>query len=293
MIEVDGLSKIYPNGKGVFDVSFSVAEGEALGFLGPNGAGKTTTIRVLLGFTNATKGACRVNGLDCRKATVEIHKTLGYVPGEMSFLDYMTGNQFLNLIAEMHGTKNARRRSGLIERLDLDAGQRIRRMSKGMKQKVGLIAALAHDPPVLILDEPTSGLDPLMQRRFIELINEERGRGKTVLMSSHQFDEVDRTCQRAVIIRQGHIVATEEIASLKASLRRSYIVTVGSTSDVETIKASGIAHRILSATTVEIFVGSDYARMLSTLATCQVTGLESTSQSLEQVFIQYYGQEVQ
>jgi ABC-2 type transport system ATP-binding protein len=132
-----------------------------------------------------------------------------------------------------------------------------------------------------------------MQRRFIELINEERGRGKTVLMSSHQFDEVDRTCQRAVIIRQGHIVATEEIASLKASLRRSYIVTVGSTSDVETIKASGIAHRILSATTVEIFVGSDYARMLSTLATCQVTGLESTSQSLEQVFIQYYGQEVQ
>ncbi|KAF0195727.1 MAG: ABC transporter ATP-binding protein [Bacillota bacterium] len=160
-----------------------------------------------------------------------------------------------------------------------------------MKQKVGLIAAFMHDPEVLILDEPTSGLDPLMQKRFIELVMEEKGRGKTVLMSSHMFDEVDRTCERAAIIREGKIVAVEDIASLKSSLRKSYLVSVADSSDLERIKASGLDYRMADDNRVEIFIGSDYMMMMTTLASCNVTSLDTAAQTLEQIFIRYYGKE--
>ncbi len=219
MISVENMSKVYANGKGVFDVDLKVSEGEVFGFLGPNGAGKTTTIRVLLGFTNATRGGCSINGLDCRARAADIQKQLGYVPGEMAFFENMTGIQFLKFMAEMRGTKETKRQEQLVELFELETGPSIRKMSKGMKQKLGLVAAFMHDPAILILDEPTSGLDPLMQRRFIELIMDEKKQGKTILMSSHLFDEVDRTCGRAAIIREGRIAALEDIASLKSSLR--------------------------------------------------------------------------
>ncbi len=292
MIEVEQLSKVYSNGKGIFDVDFRVPEGEVFGFLGPNGAGKTTAIRVLLGFTNPTKGSCRVNGLDCRAETATIQRQLGYVPGEIAFFENMTGIQFMQFMADMRGTRDTTYRDRLIERFELESDRRIRKMSKGMKQKVGLITAFMHDPAVLILDEPTSGLDPLMQRRFVELIREEKGRGKTVLMSSHMFDEVDRTCERAAIIREGRIVAVEDIASLKSSLRKSYLVTIVDASDMEKIKSSGLEHHQLDEHRVEIFIGNDYHHMLSTLADCQVTSLDAPAQALEQIFIRFYGKEV-
>lgn len=186
---------------------------------------------------------------------------------------------------------DAKRRDSLIERFELESDRKIRKMSKGMKQKVGLIAAFMHDPEVLILDEPTSGLDPLMQKRFIELVMEEKGRGKTVLMSSHMFDEVDRTCERAAIIREGKIVAVEDIASLKSSLRKSYLVSVADSSDLERIKASGLDYRMADDNRVEIFIGSDYMMMMTTLASCNVTSLDTAAQTLEQIFIRYYGKE--
>ncbi|MGI6359128.1 MAG: ABC transporter ATP-binding protein [Bacillota bacterium] len=292
MIEVKQLSKIYSNGKGIFDVGFRVHEGEVFGFLGPNGAGKTTTIRVLLGFTNPTQGSCRINGLDCRAQTEVIQRQLGYVPGEIAFFENMTGMQFMQFMADMRGTTDITLRDRLIERFELESDRKIRKMSKGMKQKVGLITAFMHDPAVLILDEPTSGLDPLMQRRFVELIREERGRGKTVLMSSHMFDEVDRTCERAAIIREGRIVAVEDIASLKSSLRKSYLVTVADALDVEKIKSSGLEHQQLDEHRVEIFISNDYHKMLTTLAGCQVTSLDAPAQALEQTFIRFYGKGV-
>ncbi len=293
MIEVENLSKVYTNGKGIFDVSFQVAQGEVFGFMGPNGAGKTTTIRVMLGFTSAAKGSCRINGLDCWSSAATIQERLGYVPGESAFFDNMTGMQFMTFVAEMRGTTDTRRRDRLIERFELEGDSKIRKMSKGMKQKVGLITAFMHDPEVLVLDEPTSGLDPLMQRRFVDLIAEERQRGKTILMSSHLFDEVERTCDRAAIIREGRIAAVEDIANLRASLRRSYVVTVAGGSDMATIKNSGLDYRAIDDVSVEVFVSGDYNKMLSTLAACTVTGLDVGAQSLEQVFIRYYGQEVE
>lgn len=291
MIATHNLSKVYSNGKGIFNINLRVEEGEVFGFLGPNGAGKTTTIRVLLGFTNPTAGNCTISGLDCRTHSAEIQESLGYIPGEIAFFDNMTGQQFLEFMADMRGTKDIRLRDNLIERFELESDRPIHKMSKGMKQKLAIVAAFMHDPEVLILDEPTSGLDPLMQRRFIELILEEQQRGKTIFMSSHRFDEVERTCTRAAIIREGKIVAIEDVGTLKTSQRKSYLVSVAGTADVEKIKASGLKYVAAGPNRMEIFIGDDYSKLLSTLARCNVTNLDVPNQTLEQTFIRYYGKE--
>ena len=216
VIALSHITKDYGGGHGVFDVSFAVEQGEVFGFLGPNGAGKTTTIRQLMGFLAPDSGTCTINGLDCRTQTAAIQKNMGYIPGEPALPDDMRGGEFIRFLAAYRGMRGTGRAGELCERFELDASGRIRRMSKGMKQKVAIVCALMHDPAVLILDEPTSGLDPLMQNRFIDLILEEKQRGKTVLMSSHMFEEVERTCARVGILREGRLAAVEEIGTLKA-----------------------------------------------------------------------------
>lgn len=288
MIQVRNLSKVYSNGKGVFDLDFEVSEGEVFGFLGPNGSGKTTTIRMLLGFTNPTKGNSSINGLDARTKTQEIQKFSGYVPGEIAFFDNMTGTEFLDFMKRMRGFNGKDRQKELIELLELETKGRIRKMSKGMKQKLGLVAAFMHDPSVLILDEPTSGLDPLMQKRFIELILQEKKRGKTILMSSHLFDEVERTCERTAIIREGIIVAKERIDELKKTLKKSYIVTFEEASDMERIKTSNLNYKLLEDRKVEIQIEEDYQTMLSILSGCKVVDLDAPKKTLEDIFIKYY-----
>lgn len=291
MIEVKDLSKIYSNGKGVFDINFKVEKGEVFGFLGPNGAGKTTTIRNLLGFTNPTKGSCSINGMDCRKEASRIQKILGYIPGETAFFDNMTGIQFINFISDMRGMDCSKRRDYLIDFFELEANRKIRKMSKGMKQKVALITVFMHDPEVIILDEPTSGLDPLMQRRFVELIKEEKKKGKTILMSSHIFDEVERTCDRAAIIKEGRIVAMENISTLKSSIKKSYFVTVSSDEDIEKIKSGGLEFKTIDENRLEIFISDEFKKLFETLSKCNVKDLETSSKTLEEIFIRYYNKE--
>ena len=203
IIEIIGLTKDYGDHKGIFDLTFTVEEGEVFGYLGPNGAGKTTTIRHLMGFLNPDKGSSKILGLDCRSERAEIMKHLGYLPGEIAFFDGMSGMEFLNFMAEMRGLTDVSLRDKLVDLFELDTKGKIRKMSKGMKQNLGIVCAFMHDPRVLILDEPTSGLDPLMQKTFANLILEEKSKGKTILMSSHSFEEVERTCDRVGIIRQG------------------------------------------------------------------------------------------
>lgn len=289
MINIEALTKLYSNGKGVREISFEVKEGEVFGFMGPNGAGKTTTLRQLMGFVHPTSGKATIQGLDCWRDAAQIQKTLGYVPGEIAFYDYMTGLQFLTFIDELRGRKDHIRRSQLIDRFELEPGGKIRKMSKGMKQKVGLIAAFMHDPEVIILDEPTSGLDPLMQKRFIELIIEERGRGKTVLMSSHLFDEIDQTCERAAIIREGELVAVENIQLLKAALPQSFVVTMEDKQSMAILQSSTLNYIQRAPLIVEIFVKEDYDPMLRLLAQCKVAHMVSTPQTLEQIFMDFYG----
>lgn len=290
IIKVDNLTKTYKNGKGIFDVNFEVKEGEAFGYLGPNGAGKTTTIRQLMGFTNADKGSATIMGMDCRQEAEKIQKLVGYLPGEIAFFDNMTGTQFLEFMNDMRGSKDTSRMKELMERFELDASRKIRKMSKGMKQKVGIITAFMHDPKVYILDEPTSGLDPLMQKSFIDLVVEEKGRGKTVIMSSHIFEEIERTSDRVGVIRDGRMVALEEINLIKESLRKVFVVTVTSNEDINIIKASGLNIDKISGMQLEIVVTSNYRLFNETLAKCKIVSIDTLNQSLEQVFMKYYGQ---
>ena len=289
MIEVSGLTQPYRGGKGVFDLDFSIEKGEVFGYLGPNGAGKTTTIRNLLGFTNASAGSARINGLDCRKEATDLQRIIGYLPGEIAFLDYMTGAGFLDFMCELRGTKDRSRRNGLVERFELETSGKIKRMSKGMKQKLAIVTAFMHDPEVYILDEPTSGLDPFMQNIFMDLIDEERSRGKTIMMSSHLFEEVQRSCSRAGIIREGRIVAIEDIDSLNAMKQKTYTVTLTEQSEADHIVAGSLEAKRISPTRVEIKVGGDYQGFFKELSARNVVGLYAQAQSLEDVFMKYYG----
>ncbi|MGM0689738.1 MAG: ABC transporter ATP-binding protein [Bacillota bacterium] len=292
MINIESLTFQYSTGKGIFDLNFSVEEGEVFGYLGPNGSGKTTTIRNLLGFVKPGNGKCAINGLDCWNNARQIQKELGYLPGEIAFIDEMTGTQFLNLIGDMRGSRNKSRRDSLIDRFELDPSGRIRKMSKGMKQKLGIVTAFMHDPAVYILDEPTSGLDPLMQNVFVELALEERDRGKTILMSSHNFEETYRTCDRAGIIREGRLVAVEDVHSLKSSQRKAFLVTLGSKSDLEHLQSAGLEIGRIRKNTIEVYVSGNYNQFIDALGRCNIIGLEVATQSLEQVFLKYYGREV-
>lgn len=291
MIKIENLTKSYGKDKGVFDLTFQVDQGEAFGYLGPNGAGKTTTIRHLLGFLNPDTGSCSINGLDCRRQAAEIQKFTGYLPGEIAFLDEMNGYEFLQLLADMRGMKSTAKRDQLIEILELDCRGRIRKMSKGAKQKLGLVAAFMHDPAVLILDEPSSGLDPLMQNRFVALIHAAKAAGKTILMSSHNFDEIERTCDRTGIIRLGRLVAVEDIAVLRASQRKRYTVTFADSDAAAAFAKTGLSVVASAGNVVEVAIQDNLPQFLAALPQFPVTGLDTVQLGLEEVFLQYYGKD--
>ena len=206
VIELNKLTKDYGNEKGIFDLDLKIEQGEMMGYVGTNGSGKTTTIRNILGFLEPTSGEAKVNGLNSWQHASEIAKNIGYVPGEIAFPDLPTGIAFLKSQAEFLGLKNMDYANELIDRLQLDPRANLKRMSKGMKQKTALVAALMNDSPILILDEPTTGLDPLMRATFLDIIKEEHKKGKTIFMSSHSFDELESTCDKVALINDGHII---------------------------------------------------------------------------------------
>jgi len=287
--EIWGLTRDYGKGRGVFDLSFSINRGEVFGFLGPNGAGKTTTIRHLMGFLKPEKGYCTIGGMDCWKNRADIQRTLGYIPGEMVFFDDMTGVDFLSFMAKYRKTKSNSRTKELLDRFELDARSKLKKMSKGMKQKVGIVAAFMHDPEVLILDEPTSGLDPLMQSRFIELVLEEKARGKTILMSSHMFEEVERTCNRVAIIRNGKLVATDAVETLKAAQEKKYVVTLENEDAAAAFAGEGLRVSDVSQNQVTVIVQNNIKELISVMNRYPITDIITPNQSLEEIFMQYYG----
>lgn len=287
--EIQNLTRDYGRNRGVFDLTFSIDKGEIFGFLGPNGAGKTTTIRHLMGFLKPEKGSCSINGMDCWKNRTGIQKDLGYIPGEMAFFDYMTGEDFLSFIAKYRKMKGTGRTDELLDRFELDARPKLKKMSKGMKQKVGIVAAFMHDPEVLILDEPTSGLDPLMQNRFIELVLEEKARGKTILMSSHIFEEVERTCHRVAIIKDGRLVATDSVDELKATQLKKYIITLEDENAASSFANEELQVSDISRNHVTVVVQNDIKELISVMNRYPVTNISAPNQTLEEIFMQYYG----
>jgi ABC-2 type transport system ATP-binding protein len=288
-IKFDCLTKTYKNGKGIFDLDFEVKDCQVFGYLGPNGAGKTTTIRNLLGFMTPDKGGAFIDGMDCRKEADKIQKNLGYLPGEIAFLDNMKGKDFLRFMSEMRGKNGDVRKDELLERFPFDTNTSIRKMSKGTKQKLGIVTAFMHDPQVLILDEPTSGLDPLMQNAFVELILDEKKRGKTIFMSSHVFDEVDRTCDRVGIIADGRIAAIEDIKTLKAARKRAYSVTV-SDDDAPALAAGRLNIIKQKGSRFTIEIQDDYSGLFKALSSMKVLSFDNVELRLEDIFMKYYGE---
>ncbi len=215
VIEIENLTKDYGNGRGIFNENLTIKQGEMVGFVGTNGSGKTTTIRNILGFIKPTSGSVKVNGLSSWEHASEIAKSVGYVPGEIAFPDLPTGIAFLKCQAEFYGLKDMNYANELIEQLQLDPRANLKRMSKGMKQKTALVAALMNDSPIIILDEPTTGLDPLMRVTFLDIIKKEHEKGKTIFMSSHLFEELETTCDRVALINDGHIIDIADMNEIR------------------------------------------------------------------------------
>lgn len=287
--EISNLTRNYGKGRGIFDLTFSINQGEIFGFLGPNGAGKTTTIRHLTGFLKPEKGSCTIDGMDCWKNSVQIQENLGYIPGEIAFFDDMTGSDFLSFISKFRKMKNPRRIKELLDRFELDPNIKLKKMSKGMKQKVGIVAAFMHDPSVYILDEPTSGLDPLMQSRFIELVLEEKNKGKTILMSSHIFEEVERTCHRVGIIKNGRLMTIDSVDALKVSQVKKYIISLEDENATSAFANKGLNISNISGNHVTVVVQNDIKELISVMNRFPVTNISAPNQSLEEIFMQYYG----
>lgn len=233
VIEVKHVTKDYGHGRGIFDVSFEIMEGEVFGFLGPNGAGKTTTIRHLMGFSKAQEGELYINGKNCWSSAAIIKQDVGYLPGELAFPKNMTGDQFIAFMAQERQITDMIRTEALKELFELDTSEAIKEMSLGTKRKLAVVTAFMHNPKILILDEPTSGLDPVMQERFIQFVLNEKAEGKTILLSSHIFSEVDATCDRIAIIKDGVIVSTIEASQLKQNSNKAFKIEFASFEDYQ------------------------------------------------------------
>ena len=292
-IEVASLTRSYGRRRGVIDLSFVVNEGEVFAFLGPNGAGKTTTIRLLMGLLRPTKGSARVFGLECWRQSPRVKERIGFLPGEMRLYEHLTGRSFLDYFASFRRAPDRARRDKLIERLDLDVSQKIRHMSKGNRQKLGIVQALMHDAPLLVLDEPSSGLDPLKQVTFLQLLHDERAAGKTIFLSSHAIPEVERIADRVGIIREGRLVAVESIDTLKSKRARHAGVLFA-----QPVDARGLASldgiRVLSRSDdgrrYELAVPGDLRPLLRMLSDLPLEDLTLASADLETIFLHYYAE---
>lgn len=292
VIKVKEMTKDYGRGRGVFDLSFTVEKGEVMGFLGPNGAGKTTTIRTLMGFIRPDKGKVSIRGKDCFSQAARIQKSVGYLPGEIAFMEDMTGMEFIHFIAGMKNLRDFHGAEALIEYFELDPKGKIKKMSKGMKQKIGLVCALMGQPEILILDEPTSGLDPLMQKKFVEKIKEEKARGTTILMSSHLFEEIEQTCDRTVIIKEGRLVAVEKLQNLNQRQQRIFTLSFARSAEASAF-ASRMAEAVQDGKQVTVQVSGDLNPFLKCVAEYDITDMNIRRQTLEDLFLHFYGKEAQ
>ena len=292
IIQTDKLTKTYGSHRGIADVDLEVAVGEAFGFLGPNGAGKTTTIRTLLDHIRPTSGRALVFGIETTADPVAIHRRVGYLPGEFTLYDKLTGGQTIEYFANLRGGVDPAYQADLIARLDVDPTRKFREYSKGNKQKIGLVVALQHRPDLLMLDEPTSGLDPLVQQTFYEVIREAKAEGRTIFLSSHILSEVEKTCDRVAIIRDGRLIKVDRVEALRdlahhqVELRFAGEVPMGAfaalpgVSDVST-EGNILRLRVSGAITPVVREASQY----------ELLDFVSREPSLEETFLAMYGHE--
>jgi ABC-2 type transport system ATP-binding protein len=289
VIRTERLTKHYGSVHALVDLSLEVRQGEIFGFLGPNGAGKSTMIRTLLGFLHPTSGSARVLGMDIVSHSVEIRRLAGYLPGGIALYDSLTGEQVLDYLADLTG-RRAYRRAELCDRLELPAAilrRRVRDYSRGMRQKIGVVQALQHDPELAILDEPSEGLDPLMQQAFYRILEDLRAEGRTIFFSSHVLSEVERLCDRVAIIRAGRLMAIHDLAELLAHRRRRVTLRwrgaapdPSSLPGLEEVQVDGA--RIIGTLSGEV------APFVRAIASPSLDDLTIEPASLEEAFLEYY-----
>ena len=291
VISISHLTKDYGGNKGVFDISLKIREGEVYGYLGPNGAGKSTTMRHLMGFSKSQSGKVEIFGFDCWKQQKDIQKRVGYLPGEISFPEDMTGLEYLKLTAKMRKMSSLSYAQELLDYFEINPNIGIRRMSKGMKQKIGIVSAFMHNPDVLLLDEPSSGLDPLMQNRFIELIEKVKAEGKTVILSSHIFEEVEKTCDRIGMIRNGKLIKEVTIEELRHSQLKTYKIEF---EDIEPLRILKSIFPQMECKEDKKQVGisihdREINHLIKELAKYKIYFLKEEKHTLEEYFMQFYG----
>ena len=233
IIQLEGLTKDYGSGRGIFDIDLAIPKGKVFGYVGTNGSGKTTTIRHMMGFIQADKGDAKILGQNCWKQATEIMKNVSYVPGEIAFPSLSTGTEFLKLQADYLGIHDFAYMNHVISLLQLDTSANLKRMSKGMKQKTAIVAAMMGDKEILILDEPTTGLDPLMRDAFLELIREEKAKGRTIFMSSHIFEEIEEVCDQVAMIKDGRIVDQVDLWQIRHWNTKTMDITFSTVDDLK------------------------------------------------------------
>ena len=297
IIVANKLTKDYGKGRGIFDFSFTVEKGQVVGLVGSNGSGKTTTIRQLMGFLKSTSGSAQICGMNCWKDSVKLKRLIGYVPGQIDFPDVGNGTSFLKIQAELMGMRDYSLMNELIDRFKIDTSAPLKTMSKGMKQKMALVAAFMAQPEIYLLDEPSTGLDPLMRDTLIELILEQKAKGRTVFMSSHIFKELEDTCDKVIFIHKGHLVAQVDRAQFEADPRERYVVRFSSAEEFRRYTS----RKAPTSNADEFFVAKNPARcsvelsipqqelgaFLADLTGYDVHSLQNEAYSLERYYSDY------
>lgn len=288
-VDTRGLTKTFGSQRGIDAVDLAVEPAQIYGFLGPNGAGKSTTIRILMGLYHPSGGTARVLGHDCRSEAVAVHRRTGYLPGELALPAALTGREVLARFARVRGMTDTTYRDALVERFGAELDRPIRTLSKGNRQKIGLVATFMHRPELLVLDEPTSGLDPLLQEEFSDLLHETVDDGRTVLLSSHDLAEVQRVVHRLSIIKEGRIVVDGTVDELRAHAPRTFEVTFGRPvaadrfDGLEGVQATGLAPNRF-----RLFVSGPIAPCLKAVAALDPTDIEARPVDLDELFLSYY-----
>ena len=295
IIQTNQLTKSYGRSRGIIDVTFDIQQGEVFGFLGPNGAGKTTTMRTLMGLLHENRGSATIGGLDCWAQSTEVKKLVGYLPGEFAFDPGLRGAQIIEYLGHLRGGVDQLYLRSLVERLGLDPSKRFREYSHGNKQKVGLVQAFMHQPRLLILDEPTSGLDPLNQQEFYKMVAEVRAEGRTVFLSSHILPEVEHTCDRVAIIREGRLIKVDHVSSLKEIHQYDVEITFAGLAEASWFKVAGVANVAEAADehTLQLSVQGDLREIIHIASQHNATTMTTHEPTLEEVFLRLYASDQQ
>ena len=293
VIEIHSLTKYYGKSRGIIDLDLKIEPGEIFGFIGPNGSGKSTTIRTLLGLIFPTSGSGRIFGLDIVKDTKEIKKQIGFMPSEVNYYEKMDVHELLRYSANFYETDCESRIVELAETFDLDLNRKIIDLSRGNQKKVSILQSLIHQPPLLILDEPTSGLDPLMQSKFFDVLREENSKGTTIFFSSHTLSEVQKMCRRVGIIKDGKIIAVEDIENLRKKQLRKIQIEFSQPAKIDDIDCSGIIAPKVEENNLFFLFSGTIKDFLDTLAGKDIEDLIIEEPTLEEIFMHYYSEDTE